>query len=49
MGLNPRVIAGAGRFLGIPGLIASSLYTGYDMYNEYKENKKREELGLPND
>ena len=49
MGLSPRVIAGAGRFLGIPGLIASSLYTGYDMYNEYKENKKREELGLPND
>ena len=49
MGLSPRVIAGASRFLGIPGLIASSLYTGYDLYNEYKENKKREELGLPND
>ena len=49
MGLSPRVIAGAGRFLGIPGLIASSAYTAYDMYNEYKENKKREELGLPND
>ena len=49
MGLSPRVIAGAGRFLGIPGLIASSAYTAYDMYNEYKENKKREELGLLND
>lgn len=49
MGLSPRVIAGAGRFLGIPGLIASSAYTAYDMYNEYKENKKREEIGLPND
>ena len=49
MGLSPRVIAGAGRFLGIPGLIASSAYTAYDMYDQYKQNKKREELGLPND
>lgn len=35
LGLNPRVIAGASRFLGIPGLIAS---TGYSLY-DYLSNK----------
>ena len=35
LGLSPRVIAGASRFLGIPGLIAS---TGYSLY-DYLSNK----------
>jgi AraC-like DNA-binding protein len=38
LGLNPRVLAGAGRFLGIPGLIASTGYTLYD----YLSNKDKE-------
>ena len=38
LGLNPRVIAGASRFLGIPGLIASSAYSLYD----YLSNKESE-------
>jgi hypothetical protein len=38
LGLNPRVIAGASRFLGIPGLIASTGYTLYD----YLSNKDKE-------
>ena len=38
LGLNPRVIAGASRFLGIPGLIAS---TGYSLY-DYLSNKESE-------
>jgi hypothetical protein len=38
LGLSPRVIAGASRFLGIPGLIASTGYTLYD----YLSNKNKE-------
>jgi len=38
LGLNPRTIAGASRFLGIPGLIASTGYTLYD----YLSNKESE-------
>ena len=38
LGLSPRVIAGASRFLGIPGLIASGAYTLYD----YLSNKESE-------
>lgn len=38
LGLNPRTIAGASRFLGIPGLIASGAYTLYD----YLSNKESE-------
>jgi hypothetical protein len=38
LGLNPRVLAGASRFLGIPGLIAS---TGYSLY-DYLSNKDKE-------
>ena len=38
LGLSPRVIAGASRFLGIPGLIASTGYTLYD----YLSNKESE-------
>ena len=38
LGLNPRVLAGASRFLGIPGLIASTGYTLYD----YLSNKDKE-------
>ena len=34
LGLNPRVIAGASRFLGIPGLIASTGYTLYDYLSD---------------
>jgi len=32
MGLNPRTIAAVSRYAGIPGLIASSAYTGWDMF-----------------
>jgi hypothetical protein len=38
LGLSPRVLAGASRFLGIPGLIAS---TGYSLY-DYLSNKDKE-------
>ena len=38
LGLSPRVLAGASRFLGIPGLIASTGYTLYD----YLSNKDKE-------
>ena len=38
LGLSPKVIAGASRFLGIPGLIASTGYTLYD----YLSNKDKE-------
>jgi hypothetical protein len=38
LGLSPRTIAGAARFLGIPGLIASGAYTLYDyLYNKESE------------
>lgn len=44
MGLNPRTIAGISRYVGIPGLIASTAYTGWDLigrdlYNKYMDNK----------
>jgi hypothetical protein len=38
LGLSPRVIAGASRFLGIPGLVASGAYSLYD----YLSNKESE-------
>jgi hypothetical protein len=38
LGLSPRVIAGASRFLGIPGLVASGAYSLYD----YLSNKNKE-------
>ena len=38
LGLSPKVIAGASRFLGIPGLVASSAYSLYD----YLSNKESE-------
>jgi len=38
LGLSPRVIAGASRFLGLPGLIASSAYSLYD----YLSNRESE-------
>ena len=38
LGLSPRAIAGASRFLGIPGLLASSAYSLYD----YLSNKESE-------
>lgn len=38
LGLSPRVIAGASRFLGLPGLIASGAYSLYD----YLSNRESE-------
>ena len=32
MGLNPRTIAAVSRYAGIPGLIASTAYTGWDIF-----------------
>ena len=34
LGLSPRAIAGASRFLGIPGLLASSAYSLYDYLSD---------------
>lgn len=39
-GLSPRTIAGATRFLGLPGLAISTGLTAYDLYNTYKQSKK---------
>lgn len=39
MGLNPRTIAAVSRYAGIPGLIASSAYTGWDMFGRDLYNK----------
>ena len=39
-GLSPRAIAGATRFLGLPGLAISTGLTAYDLYNTYKQSKK---------
>ena len=38
LGLSPRAIAGASRFLGIPGLLASSAYSLYNYLSD-KESK----------
>ncbi len=45
LGLSPRVIAGASRFLGLPGLIASGAYTLYDYLSD--EEPKQSKLTLP--
>jgi hypothetical protein len=39
MGMSPRMIAGASRFLGLPGLALSLGLTGYDAYKNIKTKK----------
>ena len=39
MGLSPRMIAGASRFLGLPGLALSLGITGYDAYKNYQNQE----------
>jgi len=39
MGMSPRVIAGASRFLGLPGLALSLGLTGYDAYKNYQNEE----------
>ena len=39
MGLSPRMIAGASRFLGLPGLALSLGLTGYDAYKNYQNQE----------
>jgi len=39
MGLSPRTIAGASRFLGLPGVVLGAGLAGYDAYKNY-QNKE---------
>ena len=39
MGMSPRMIAGASRFLGLPGLALSLGLTGYDAYKNYQNQE----------
>ncbi len=39
MGMSPRMIAGASRFLGLPGLALSLGLTGYDAYKNYQNEE----------
>jgi len=39
MGMSPRVIAGASRFLGLPGLALSLGLTGYGAYKNYQNEE----------
>ena len=39
MGMNPRMIAGASRFLGLPGLALGLGMSGYDAYKNYQNQE----------
>jgi len=39
MGMSPRMIAGASRFLGLPGLALSLGLTGYGAYKNYQNQE----------
>ena len=39
LGMSPRMIAGASRFLGIPGLLLGAGLSGYDAYKNYKNQE----------
>jgi hypothetical protein len=39
MGLSPRMIAGASRFLGLPGLALGLGMSGYDAYKNYQNQE----------
>ena len=39
LGMSPRMIAGATRFLGIPGLLLGTGLSGYDAYKNYKNQE----------
>jgi hypothetical protein len=39
LGMSPRMIAGATRFLGIPGLLLGAGLSGYDAYKNYKNQE----------
>ena len=37
--MSPRMIAGASRFLGLPGLLLGAGLSGYDAYKNYKNQE----------
>ena len=39
LGMSPRIIAGATRFLGIPGLLLGAGLSGYDAYKNYQNQE----------
>ena len=39
MGMSPRMIAGASRFLGLPGLALGLGMAGYDAYKDYQNQE----------
>ena len=39
MGMSPRMIAGASRFLGLPGLALGLGMSGYDAYKNYQNQE----------
>ncbi len=39
LGMSPRMIAGASRFLGIPGLLLGAGLSGYDAYKNYQNQR----------
>ena len=39
LGMSPRMIAGASRFLGIPGLLLGAGLSGYDAYKNYQNQE----------
>ena len=39
MGLSPRMIAGASRFLGLPGIALGAGLAGYDAYKNYQNQE----------
>ena len=39
LGMSPRMIAGASRFLGLPGLALTTGLAGYDAYKNYQNEE----------
>ena len=39
MGMSPRMIAGASRFLGLPGIVLGAGLAGYDAYKNYQNQE----------
>ena len=39
MGMSPRMIAGASRFLGLPGIALGLGMSGYDAYKNYQNQE----------
>jgi uncharacterized membrane protein YebE (DUF533 family) len=39
LGMSPRMIAGASRFLGLPGLLLGTGLSAYDAYKNYQNQE----------